>query len=874
MRSKVFLTMAILALFCLPVTQAQLCPDNTLVNPGFEDWNDFGPTGPPDSWTLRDTGFTATQEGTTVDAGLYSVNLTLTSQTTQYFEQIVPIVAGEIYTCNFRYYDNDPAGQYRMWFAWMDSCGDYLSSGSGPSYYTSDAAMWQDHSFTTAAAPIGAYYLRVEIRMYDISAAWDGDCTVYIDSFEVCGVSGTVLPTCSPVPPTETPSGPTNTPLPTSTPGTISPIKINEIFYDTPGTDTSTFVELYYAGGISLDGYSLVGVNGNGGLDYATIDLTGYSIPADGFFVVAEDTGVANYDLIDILVDFQNGPDSVQLRMGATVVDAIGYGDFSSAVFAGEGDPAIDFQGSEFIAHSRIPDGVDTDDNLTDFVCGTLTSGVANVICAETPTPAATDTPAGPTNTPAPVPSVSIYDIQYNITPPFESPYETQIVKTRGVVTAFSATSSYMFMQSNTSPWNGILVYLPMGFTDILNRGDLVEVQGEIKEYYGLTEFSPTDTVTVISPGAAFLAQVVPCGDLEVVIATPNPVAESWEGMFVRVENVAIVGTPDFGEWRVQDVSGIAVVDDLYPTTYVPLPATLLDFVQGPLNFSYDEYKIAPRDDNDIQETGGQPTFTPSPIPSETPFPTAAPSISIYDIQYNTTPPFESPYMDSYVITQGYVTAFSAGSSYMFIQENTSPWNGILVYLPFGFTDTFNRGDLVEVEGLVTEYYGLTEISPTSRAVLISSGSAFAAQVVTCGDLEVVISTPNPVAEGWEGMLVRVENVDIVGTPDFGEWRVQDMSGIAVVDNLYSHSYTPVPATLLDYVQGPLNFSYDEYKIAPRDDADILESGAPTPTPVATNTPGGPTPTPASIPTSGPLGLGLLVLAITGILGFTSLRKK
>ncbi|MBN1297057.1 hypothetical protein JXA80_09770, partial [bacterium] len=205
----------------------------------------------------------------------------------------------------------------------------------------------------------------------------------------------TPSPTETPFP-TATPTGPTPTPPP------VDAIKINEVFVNSPGTDSGCFVELYFPGGISLDGYRLVGVNGNGGVDYQVIELTGYAIPADGYFVIAQDDTVPAYDLIDSDADYQNGPDSIQLRYDTTVVDAMGYGDFTSAVFAGEGDPVAIIATTD--SYSRIPDGTDTGNNAADFTAGLLTPGGANEAIGPTPTPGEpTATPTvGPTNTPTP----------------------------------------------------------------------------------------------------------------------------------------------------------------------------------------------------------------------------------------------------------------------------------------------------------------------------------------------------------------------------------------------------------------------------------------------------------------------------------------
>jgi len=164
-------------------------------------------------------------------------------------------------------------------------------------------------------------------------------------------------------------------------------IIISEVFYDASGGDADqVFVELYGDVGTSLDGWSLVGVNGNDGSAYLSIDLSGV-IPDDGVFVIADGsagvTEVVNADLITD-ADFQNGPDSIQLFQDSSLMDAVGYGDFTSAFFAGEGNAALDVAAGESLARVNL---TDTNDNLTDFLAGTPTPGTVAV--SAVPLPAA-----------------------------------------------------------------------------------------------------------------------------------------------------------------------------------------------------------------------------------------------------------------------------------------------------------------------------------------------------------------------------------------------------------------------------------------------------------------------------------------------------
>jgi hypothetical protein len=165
---------------------------------------------------------------------------------------------------------------------------------------------------------------------------------------------------------------------------------ISEVFYDAVGSDDGLgFVELYGAPGTVLDGMRIEGVNGSGGAIGPVLALSG-AIPADGFFVVADDlaggpTLVPGADLV-LNFDFQNGPDSIVLRLDVAILDAVGYGVFApEEVFAGEGSPAPDAPAGSSLA--RIFADLDTGDNAADFISlATPTPGTGEL--APVPEPA------------------------------------------------------------------------------------------------------------------------------------------------------------------------------------------------------------------------------------------------------------------------------------------------------------------------------------------------------------------------------------------------------------------------------------------------------------------------------------------------------
>jgi len=190
--------------------------DNALINPGFELWDDNGPSGPPDGWTLATTGFTAVQDEMIVFDGMYSVALTWTSTTTQHFTQYAPIVAGQTYDLRLRYFDADPNGRVRLYCYWRDVNGTMIGSAI-TSEYSSDLGDWQIYDIRGLTAPSTAVTFEYTVRMYD-EPGWIGSAMVVIDSADLCGPPPPT-PTFTPEPTatfTEVPSA-TPSPLPTET---------------------------------------------------------------------------------------------------------------------------------------------------------------------------------------------------------------------------------------------------------------------------------------------------------------------------------------------------------------------------------------------------------------------------------------------------------------------------------------------------------------------------------------------------------------------------------------------------------------------------------------------------------------------------------
>ncbi len=196
---------------------------------------------------------------------------------------------------------------------------------------------------------------------------------------------------------------------------------------------------------------------------------------------------------------------------------------------------------------------------------------------------------------PPPTPTHTIFEIQFTEDPSGDSPLVGQVVTTTGIVYATYPGDGFAIAEAS-GPWHGIYVFYPSG--DLPEVGDEVVVIGEVQEFFGLTELADFAQYVVASSGhTPYTPAVVDTGQ----IATGSSEAESYEGVFVAVEQVTVTN-PDagFGEWFIDDGSGEVMVDDLGDYSYTPSLNELLFLVRGMLYYSFGDFKIEPRNDNDI----------------------------------------------------------------------------------------------------------------------------------------------------------------------------------------------------------------------------------------------------------------------------------
>ncbi len=147
-------------------------------------------------------------------------------------------------------------------------------------------------------------------------------------------------------------------------------------------------------------------------------------------------------------------------------------------------------------------------------------------------------------------------------------------------------------------------------------------------------------------------------------------------------------------------------------------------------------------------------------------------------------------------------------------------WSGIAVYQP---GHDLIQGNRVRITGVVSEFYDLTQIEPNAGAesvVVLADNAPLPPPVV--------LTAKAAAAEGWEGVLVRVEGVEAVGPPDqYGEWMAQDASGIIRVDDRGVY-FAAEAGQSLPGITGIVDHAFGSYRLIPRNLADITGEGGAT----------------------------------------------
>lgn len=422
---------------------------------------------------------------------------------------------------------------------------------------------------------------------------------------------------------------------------------------------------------------------------------------------------------------------------------------------------------------------------------------------------------------------VTVYDIQGGAVP------ENTLVEIRDVVVTsptFKSSSkstdndSFFVIEKNGGAYSGIYIFFKDNKADVA-IGDLVDIKGTYMEYYNNSQIVATE---VIKKGTSPLP--APTDVDPGKVKTGGEESENYEGVLIRVINVevtndSVLGTDGkpHGDF---EVTGGLIVGKFFQRDYKAKNGDRLDSIIGVLNYSFDQMRLQPRSDNDIAigalSDGGSDVSTDTEIKT---------GITIYDIQDISST--DHPAEDSTVRIENVVVTgeqFSASNNLygMFVEEKGGgAYSGILVvYAKTAGLGPFTAGDVVTIEGTYKEYYDMSEILATS---IIKTGGEDPPRPVVVDPADV--ATGGSDAEKYEGVLIRVENVEVLSAnPDAAkekDYREFMITGNLRINDKYSYTYTSQRKVgdRFDYIVGILDYDFGEFKLNPRSDDDLALSG-------------------------------------------------
>ncbi|GAB6283403.1 MAG: hypothetical protein STSR0008_21690 [Ignavibacterium sp.] len=228
---------------------------------------------------------------------------------------------------------------------------------------------------------------------------------------------------------------------------------------------------------------------------------------------------------------------------------------------------------------------------------------------------------------------LTIQDVQYNPYGRNFGGYNNYLITVSGVVTTDTIGMSSrigngalkIYMQNGEGAWSGIWLNAinPAGVNVYdLRKGDNITVTGTIVENFDVTRLDSITQIIVNSQGNALpQPKELTTGEID-KLTTGSTAAEQWESVLIKYKNVTVTddnadGPPSnfgeifvddgTGETRVELQDGIHFYHNLWDQTLLDKPGNIqvlpnshFDELIGVLYFSFSNYKLIPRTNEDF----------------------------------------------------------------------------------------------------------------------------------------------------------------------------------------------------------------------------------------------------------------------------------
>ncbi|WP_226580912.1 cell wall-binding repeat-containing protein [Halobacillus litoralis] len=373
------------------------------------------------------------------------------------------------------------------------------------------------------------------------------------------------------------------------------------------GSSYNKALELYNGSGSQLDlSEYTIEVYSNGSSESSgTFELEGTLADGEVFVIANDGAGEvvkAAADLLttDSVVNF-NGNDALVLKHNGEIVDSLGQ-------VGSDADFAKD------VTLTRMTDKLTGDKNPNDaFDAGTsfnIEDKDTFTYLGQYPDETSPDEPDEP--------------ITLSTISEARNASEGTNVKVEGIATATfeSGGQTNVYIQDDTA---GIIVRAS-GLN--VTVGDEITAQGALSSYYGMEQIqADADDVTVKTEDKG-----VPDPELVTGSAFSSENGEEIEGEFVKLNGVKITGQNQYGDYTAEDDTGEFLIT---PQAELDLEAgTTYEQLQGVVTYSFNEYRLVPREQSDIVEKIFSVTASPASGQivrgSEVTLQTAQPDAAIY----------------------------------------------------------------------------------------------------------------------------------------------------------------------------------------------------------------------------------------------------
>ncbi len=380
------------------------------------------------------------------------------------------------------------------------------------------------------------------------------------------------------------------------------------------------------------------------------------------------------------------------------------------------------------------------------------------------------------------------------------SPYAGQEVEVTGIVTVagdcFYGDPVAVIADPSGGAWAGLTLFGDS--IAYLARGDSVIVSGTVEEFWEMTEVKYITSVEVVSSGNP----IPPSTAVTTADISQSADPEAYESVLVTVTDAIVTEVQEYGQWLMDDGTGDCMGDDLGTFTWQAALGDTVFSATGVVWYAYNEWKLEPRDNADLDVSSGG---------------SGGDALTCYEVQGQQS---ASPYEGQIVSVTGIVVVggdeyYSSQYAYAVIMdEGGGAWAGLTL---FG-SDVAGlaRGDSITITGEIQEYYSFTELSYPSAVDVHSTGHTLPAAEA--------LSTGSVAEEQWESVLVSVSDVEVSEDDlGYGEWAVDDGTGDIRIDDLGDYTYEPTVGDTFSEIIGVCMYSYDNWKIEPRDDSDLIE---------------------------------------------------